>query len=82
MSTAQFMYRCRKCGEVFGGPLTGAQRAQACLITATIGRSTASKSSFQAPAMIEIHDCTKGGNGDPLAGEGIADLIGYDLKDG
>lgn len=68
MKTAMFEYKCRRCGALFYGPCTGAERAEFVLIQFMV---TGNSGPGVPLSWHSTHYC-----GDK-PGCGIGDLIGY-----
>ncbi len=70
MNTVQYMYRCRRCGDVYGEMCGGEDYGLGYLLKAIAGDDNGAMD----PALVSAHyKCDDGG-------AGVADLVGYRLS--
>ena len=70
MITAQFQYKCRLCGKVYGDAITSPINARTVLISIVSGTKMPKQLTGMQPGMISLHSACK-------SGYGVSDLIGY-----
>lgn len=70
-NTAQFKYKCRKCGAEYYEGTTSRITARDILVNVVYGFKSNLKIGL-APEFKSIHSCN--------TGQGVSDLIGYDVE--
>ena len=71
MKTANYEYKCRRCGEVESSLCTAERNGATYLIDAILGLK---RQAAMAPRLLGHHCCKDGGMG-------VSDLIGYSVKE-
>ena len=76
MSTAHFLFKCRRCKETYDNAATAESNGQVVLLAAIWNDPLVLPGPLrvQSPKLFDVHYCG-------TDGMGVADLIGYDVRD-